>query len=77
MVEYDCEVPRRVLVRVRAIVDGGAALRHRGELFLRTSAPARLARVGVSTPSGRLLAFSEVTDEGRTTLFVAPGCRAD
>jgi hypothetical protein len=74
LVEYDCEVPRRVLVRVRAIVDGGAALRHRGELFLRTYAPARLARIGVSTPSGRLLAFGEVTDKGRAALFVARGC---
>lgn len=77
MVEYDCEVPRRVLVRVRAIVDGGAALRDRGELFRVTDAPARLARIGVATSSGRLLAFGEVTDKGRTTVFVARGCRAD
>lgn len=74
---FDCEVARRVLVRVRAVVDGGTALRERGKLFRVTNAPARVARLGVATSAGRVLVFADVSDSGRAKLFTARTCTPD
>jgi hypothetical protein len=74
---FDCEVPRRVLLRLRAVVDGGTALRERGASFRVTGAPTREAMLSVGTPSGRPLAFADVFNSGRARLFTAPGCTPD
>jgi hypothetical protein len=76
-VAHDCDVPWRVLVRVRAIVDGEAALRNRGTVFRATNAPGRHAQLAVGTPAGRPLAFAEVDDTGRARLFTSRTCTAD
>jgi hypothetical protein len=76
-VAYDCEAPWRVLVRVRAVVDGGTALRERGEVFRATNAPARQARLAIGTQAGRVLAFAHVDDTGMARLFTARACTAD
>ena len=74
---FDCEVTRRVLIRVHAVVNGGTALRERGRLFRVTNAPARNAKLVVATPAGRVLTFAEVSETGRARLFTARTCTPD
>ena len=71
---FDCEVARRVLIRLHAVVDGGTALRERARLFRVTNAPARNAKLVVATPAGRTLVFAEVSESGRARLLVARAC---
>ncbi|HEX4747486.1 MAG TPA: hypothetical protein VFU99_11475 [Gaiellaceae bacterium] len=73
-VAFDCAVPRRVVVRLRAILDGSASLRERARIFLATNAPVRQARVVVRTPAGKVLAYASVERGGSAQLFTAPGC---
>ena len=74
VVALDCAAPRRVLVRLRASVEGSSALRERARLFLATNAPAREAKLAVRTLAGRLLAYADVSDSGKARLFTAKGC---
>lgn len=73
-VEFDCPAPRTVLVRIRATVQGGTALRDRARLFRATTTPASRAELAVRTPKGRLLVYAEVGASGRTRLRTAKGC---
>jgi hypothetical protein len=73
-VAVDCVVAQRVLVRVRATVDGVDALRERARIFLATNAPAREAKLAVRTPAGKLLMYADVAQSGRARLFTAKGC---
>jgi len=71
----DCDAPKRVLVRLRAIALGSAALRERGRIFVATGSTLSHAELVVRTPNGRLLAYAEVDRTGRTLQFTAPrGC---
>ncbi len=70
----DCIVSRRVLVRIRATVDGVDALRERARIFVATNAPAREAKLAVRTPAGRPLSYAEVAQNGTARLFTAKGC---
>jgi hypothetical protein len=76
-VAYDCEAPWRVLVRVRAVVDGESALRERAEVFRATNAPARQAQLAIGTQAGRVLAYAQVDDTGKARLFTARACTPD
>ena len=71
----DCTVAQRVLVRIRATVDGADALRERARIFVATSAPAREAKLAVRTPAGRPLTYAEVSQTGAAHLFTATGCQ--
>jgi hypothetical protein len=73
-VAIDCIVSRRVLVRLRATVDGTTALRERARIFVATNAPAREAEIAVRTPAGRLLSYAQVNRTGAARLFTAKGC---
>jgi hypothetical protein len=73
-VGFDCAAPRELLVRFRATVRGTEALRERARLFLATNAPAREAKLAVRTPAGKLLAYADVSESGRTRLFTATAC---
>ena len=73
-VAIDCIVSRRVLVRVRATVDGTTALRERARIFVATNAPAREAELAVRTPAGKLLSYAQVKRTGAARLFTAKGC---
>jgi hypothetical protein len=71
----DCDTPKRVLVRLRAMALGNAALRERGRIFVATGSTLSHAEFVVRTPNGRLLAYAEVDRTGRTLQFTAPrGC---
>jgi hypothetical protein len=73
---FDCETPRRVLVRVRAILAGtGALTSFHG--YLRTTVPTRTAEMMVRTLSGRPVAYVRVQEPGKANLFTAPGCVED
>ena len=69
---YDC-ASARVLVRVRAELASPSSLTSfRG--FLRTTTPVSHASLVARTAAGKGLAYSEVSDSGKTRLFVAPDC---
>ncbi len=70
----DCIVPRRVVVRIRATVDGSDALRERARIFVATNAPARDAKLAVRTPTGKLLMYADTKQSGQARLFTAKGC---
>jgi hypothetical protein len=73
---YDCDTPRRVLVRVRATLAGtGALTSFHG--YLRTTVPTRTAEVMVRTPSGKPVAYVRVQESGKASLFTAPECVED
>ena len=74
--EVDCSSPRRVLLRVRAVLEAPTSLRRRGTL-LKTSAPVKEARLAVRTQAGKPLVYAEVFESGKARLFTAPGCVPD
>ncbi len=71
----DCAAPKRVVVHLRAAVQGTDALRQRARIFLATNAPASRAMLAVHTPSGKALAYADVAQGGKTRLFTAKGCQ--
>jgi hypothetical protein len=72
--EYECEVPRRVLVRVRAVVPSPASLR--GREFKSIHMAVREAKLAVRTQGGKPLAYAEVSESGKARLLTAKGCAA-
>lgn len=71
----DCVAPKRVLVHIRASVQGTDALRDRARIFLATNAAATRARMAVRTLAGKLLSYADVAQTGRTRLYTAKGCQ--
>ena len=71
----DCAAPKRVLVHIRASVQGTDALRDRARIFLATNAAASQAKMAVRTPAGKLLSYADVAQNGTTRLFTAKGCQ--
>ena len=71
--EVSCEVPRRVVVRVRAVLSSSGRLRT-GQDFHFTHSPVREATLAVRTLAGTPLALATVSQTGKTTLFTAKGC---
>ena len=71
----DCDTRKRVLIRVRATTLGSAALRERGRIFVATGTTLSRAQLVVRTPSGKLLAYAEVDQTGRSRQYTASrGC---
>src|SRR5262249_37788901 len=73
-IKVDCIVPRRVVLRIRATVDGSSSLREGARIFVATNAPVREAKLAVRTPAGKLLMYGDTTQSGRARLFTAKGC---
>lgn len=73
----DCDAPRRVLVRFRATVRAKAALGERARIFLATSEAVRDAKLAVRSPGGKLLAYADVAESGKASLFAAPRCQPE
>jgi hypothetical protein len=71
--EIDCFTPRRVLVRLRAVMQSPPLLFGSG-VFLKTIVPAREGYLAVRTLAGRPLAFASVLASGRAKLYTAPSC---
>jgi hypothetical protein len=73
---FDCPSPRRILLRVRAVLAADSSLStRRGNLG--TTTPLREGRVVVATSAGRRLAYAEVLSSGKARLFTAPACIPD
>lgn len=70
--ELECEVSRRILVRVRAVLRSKAILR--GKEFETVHLPVHEAKLAVRTPSGKPLVYATVSRTGKATLFTAKGC---
>jgi hypothetical protein len=73
--ELKCAVPRRVLVRVRAVLPSRASLH--GREFETIHIPVREAKLAGRTLSGRPLVYATVSQSGKAALFTAKGCRPE
>jgi hypothetical protein len=77
---YSCEVAREIVVRLRAELRGSARLTARrsdGRSVLVTRVPVSVGQLAVRTRSGRLLAYAQVLESGRSRLFAARGCYSE
>jgi hypothetical protein len=70
--ELKCDVPRRVLVRIRAVLQSRASLH--GREFESVHVPVVEAKLAVRTVAGKPLTFATVSQSGKATLFTAKGC---
>jgi hypothetical protein len=73
--ELKCDVPRRVLVRVRAVLPSRASLH--GREFESVHVPVQEAKLAVRTLAGKPLTYATVSQTGKATLFTAKGCVAE
>jgi hypothetical protein len=76
---FDCGVPRRIFVRVRATTLSAASLSARGKMLVATNAVIRRAELAVRAPSGKPLVYATVAETGKAkaTLFTARNCVPD
>ncbi|HEY7731973.1 MAG TPA: hypothetical protein VH950_13920, partial [Gaiellaceae bacterium] len=68
-----CLTPRRVVLRLRAVLSSPAVLR-RFRVFGRTTVPVRDAAFVIQTAAGKRLVYGEVSESGRARLLFARGC---
>jgi hypothetical protein len=73
--ELKCDVPRRVLVHVRAVLSARAGLH--GREFESVHVPVQEAKLAVRTLKGKPLSYATVSESGKATLFTAKGCVAE
>jgi hypothetical protein len=77
---YACEVPREILLRLRAEFRGSAGLTTRrinGRPTLVTRSPLRVAQLATRTRSGKQIAYAQVLERGTARLFAGRGCYSD
>lgn len=75
--QFSCDVPRRVLVRVRGVFERPTQLRRTrlyGRQELRAQGVVEEGAITVRTTAGRRIALLRVVGSGRATLFVGPTC---
>jgi hypothetical protein len=70
--ELKCDVPRRVVLRIRAVLESRASLH--GREFESVHVPVREAKLAVRTLAGKPLTYATVSQSGKSTLFTAKGC---
>ena len=68
--ELKCDVPRRVLVRIRAVLSSRASLH--GREFESVHVPVVEAKLAARTLAGKPLTYAAVSQAGTATLFTAP-----
>jgi hypothetical protein len=73
--ELNCDVPRRVLIRTRAVLSSRARLH--GREFESVHVPVVEAKLAARTLAGKPLTYATVSQTGRATLFTARGCVAE
>jgi hypothetical protein len=75
--EYDCDTPRRVLIRVRAVFHGRSALAPRGSL-LAASGNVQTASLAVATfPQRKPVVLASVSPKGGRMLLASSRCVKD
>lgn len=76
--EYECDAPRRVVVRLRAVFATPTSfMLHRRSGGLRTqqaTAPVRDVRIAVRTEAGKPFLYLEALASGKARIFTAKGC---
>jgi hypothetical protein len=78
--EFECEAPRRVLIRVRAVFRAPTSVESNpasGAPSLSAQGEISEASVAVRTPGGERLALASVSGSGKARLFAARGCVED
>lgn len=70
--ELGCAAPRRILVRIRAVLASRGALH--GREFETVHVPVVEAKLAARTPAGKPLSYATVSQSGKATLFTAKGC---
>jgi hypothetical protein len=78
--EFECETPRRVLVRVRAVFRSATRLersRPWGYPVLTALGQLKEASVAMRTQAGKPLSFASIHESGRARLLSAPSCVED
>jgi hypothetical protein len=78
--EFECETPRRVLVRVRAVFRSATGLepsRPWGYPVLTSLGQLKKASVAMRTQAGKPLSFASIHESGRARLLSAPSCVED
>jgi len=73
--EFECFVPKQVVVRVRAVLAVPGALKV-GPDFQTAHVPVREARLAVRTLAGKQLVYVDVQESGEARIFAAKGCSA-
>jgi len=73
---FECATPRRVFVRVRAVVDSQTRLRSRAS-YSRTTAAIREAALAVRSQSGKPIVYATTAASGNARLFTARECAPD
>jgi hypothetical protein len=73
--DYNCVVPRRVLIRVRAVFKVPVELKPIGRrTFFSAEGRIEQGQVAVRTLSGKPLVYGDVREGGRARLFTTGGC---
>lgn len=76
--EYECDAPRRVLLRFRAVFRSPTSFaldRSSGELRRqRAITPVREVRIAVRTEAGKPFLYLEALASGKARIFAAKGC---
>jgi hypothetical protein len=70
--ELKCDVPRRVLVHIRAVLASRAGLH--GREFESVHVPVQEAKLAVRTLGAKPLTYATVSQSGKATLFTSRGC---
>ena len=72
--EFDCTTSSVVLVRIRAVTESRTTLKTYRN-FVRTVVPVKEASIAVQTQAGRRLSFAQLSESGKSRIFVAqPPC---
>jgi hypothetical protein len=75
--EYDCDTPRRVLMRVRAVFRGRSALAPRGD-YLAASGNVQTASIAVAAyPKRKPVVFASVSPKGGRMFLASSRCVKD
>jgi len=78
--EFDCETPRRVLIRIRGVFAKPTALRAVspfGSPLLRASGEVKDAVMAIATPAGRPIAHVTVASTQKARLYTSTNCKED
>ena len=76
--EYDCAVPRRIVVRIRGVLGRPASLRFDARNRVQsTNVPVQAAYLVARTQAGTPLAYAEVFESGKARVFTAWRCVED
>ena len=71
--KVECFVPKQVIVRVRAVLQGSAAFRA-GTDYQISHVPIGAAKLAVRTTSGKPLVYADVMQSGRARVFATKSC---